>query len=148
MSPTVTPKAGRITTSFGPSVSHGSARLAQKTDASVPQSIVDVRVVDNLAGQVDVLIRESPAGLIGVVDRAIDPVAEAELAREVHGEASDPVLEIVRPHVLDDAAVVGGRQFSGHRLLHVEALAEDEGLGVVRRGQRAIAAVPDPAYEV
>ena len=52
---------------------------------------------------------------------------------------------VVGADLLDDTAVVGGSQLSGHRLLHVEALAEDEGLGSGRRGQRPTAAVPDPA---
>ena len=145
MSPTVTPKAGRITTSFGAEGLPRFGRLAQEPDAGGAQAIVDVRVVDDLAGQIDVLIGESPAGLIGVVDRAIDAVAEPELAGEVHGQASGAVLEVVGADLLDDAAVVGGGQFSGHRLLHVEALAEDEGLGVGVVAKRATAAVPGPA---
>ena len=69
-------------------MSHGLGRIAEEADAGGAQPIVDVRVVDDLAGQEDVLIREAPARLIGVVDGAIDAVAEAELAREVDGEAA------------------------------------------------------------
>ena len=135
MSPTVTPKAGRITTSFGPRRLPRFGRLAQESDAGGPQPIVDVGVVDDLAGQVDVLFGKSPPRLVGVVDCAVDAVAEPELAGEVHREPSDLMLEVVRPDLLDDTAVVGRGQFSGHRLFHVEALAEDEGLGLGRRSQ-------------
>ena len=47
------------------------------------QLIVDVRVVDDLAGQEDVAAGEAAARLVGVVDGAVDAVAEPELAREV-----------------------------------------------------------------
>ena len=49
--------------------------------------VVDVRVVDDLAGQEDLPVGKPLARLVGVVDGAIDAVAEAELAREVHGRA-------------------------------------------------------------
>ena len=54
MSPTVTPNAGRITTSSGPSVVAAFAGIAEEADAGGAQLIVDVRVVDDLAGQEDV----------------------------------------------------------------------------------------------
>ena len=48
------------------------------------QLVVDVGVVDDFAGQEHRAIRKPLARLIRVVDRAVDAVAEAELAREVH----------------------------------------------------------------
>ena len=50
------------------------------------QPIVDVRVVDDLAGQEDAPVGKLLARLVGVVDRAVDAVAEPELAREMDGE--------------------------------------------------------------
>ena len=47
------------------------------------QLVVDVRVVDDLAGQEDAPVGEPPARLVGVVDRAIDAVAEPEFPREM-----------------------------------------------------------------
>ena len=85
-SPIVTPNAGRITTSSGPSVVRVLAGIGQEADALRAQLVVDVRVVDDLAGQEDAPVREALARLIGVVDGAVDAVAEAELAREVDGQ--------------------------------------------------------------
>ena len=50
------------------------------------QLLVDVRVVDDLAGQVDAPVGKLAPRLVGVVHGAIHAVAEAELAREVHRE--------------------------------------------------------------
>ena len=129
MSPTVTPNAGRMTTSSAPQRVPALARIAQEPDAGVAQLVVDVRVVDDLAGEEDVAIGKPPARLVGVVDGAIDAVAEAELAGEVDGEPAGVVAVIAGADVVDDAAVVGRRQLARDGLLHVEALAEDQGLG-------------------
>ena len=59
------------------------AGIAEEADALRAQLIVDVRVVDDLAGQEDGAIGKARPRLVGVVDGAIDAVAEAELAREV-----------------------------------------------------------------
>ena len=72
---------------------------------------------------------KAPPGLVGVVHRAVDAVAEPELAREMDGQPAGVVAVVVRPDAVDDRAVVGGRQFPGDGLLHVEALAEDQRLG-------------------
>ena len=82
----VTPNAGRMTTSSGPSASSDCARIAQKPDALRAQLVVDVRVVNDLAGQMDRAIGEALARLVGVVDGPIDAVAEAELAGQMDGE--------------------------------------------------------------
>ncbi len=74
------------------------------------------------------LIGKPLARLIRVVDRAIDAVAETELAREVDGQPAGRVLEVVGADVVDDAAVVCGGQLARDGLLHVEALAEDQRL--------------------
>jgi hypothetical protein len=44
--------------------------------------------VDDFAGQEDLAIREARARLIRVVDRAIDAIAEPELAREMDEQAA------------------------------------------------------------
>ena len=128
MSPTVTPNAGRITTSSGPRRVGSLTRVGEEADAGRAQPIVHVRVVDDLAGQEDVAPGEPPARLVGVVDGAVDAVAEAELAREVDGQAAGFELIVVGADVVDDRAVVGGGQLAGDGLLHVEALAEDQRL--------------------
>ena len=79
----VTPNAGMITTSSG---SHaGEVELAvrpvmQELDAHLLELPVHVRIVDDLAHQQEPPVGELVAGLVGVVDRAIHAVAEAELA--------------------------------------------------------------------
>ena len=57
----VTPNAGRITTSSGVSASSDSPSIAQEADALRAKLVVDVRVVDDLAGQVDGAVRETGA---------------------------------------------------------------------------------------
>ena len=57
------------------------------------EAVVDVRVVDDLAGQKDITAREAPTRLIGVVDGAIDTVTEPELAGEVDCQTAGGVLK-------------------------------------------------------
>ena len=92
------------------------------------EAVVDVRVVDDLAGQEDVAAGEPRDGLVGVVDGAVDAVAEAELARQVDGEAALLVAVVAGAHLVDERAVVRGGQLTRDGLFHVEALAEDQGL--------------------
>ena len=57
----VTPNAGRMTTSAGVSTVERFARVGEEADALRAQLGVDVRVVDDLAGQIDGAIAESAA---------------------------------------------------------------------------------------
>ncbi len=93
------------------------------------QALVHVRVVDDLAGEEDVALREPAPGLIGVVDGTVDAVAEAELAGQVQGEPAGDMAIVRCPHGIDEAAVIGSRELSSNGLLHVEALAEDQRFG-------------------
>ena len=63
-------------------------RIAQEADALGAQLIVDVGVVDDFPGQEHAAIGKALARLVGVVHGAVDAVAEAELAREEHGQPS------------------------------------------------------------
>ena len=92
------------------------------------QLVVDVRVVDDLAGEMDPPIGKLLASLVGVVDRAIDAVAEAEFPGQVEGEASLFVPVVAPTHLVDEGAVVRGGQLTRDGLFHVEALAEDQRL--------------------
>ncbi len=69
---------------------------------------------------------KAPPRLIGVVDRAIDAVAEAELARELDGQAAGPVGEVVGLDAIDEVAVVALGQHAGDGMLQVEAFPEDD----------------------
>ncbi len=85
-------------------------------------------VVDDLAGEKDVAPGEPRDRLVGIVDGAVDAVAETELAGQVNGEATLLVAVVARAHFVDQSAVVRGGQLTRDGLFHVEALAEDEGL--------------------
>ena len=101
--PTVTPNAGRITTSSGPSAFDAGVVVAHELDAHGPQLLVDVRVVDDFAGEEHAAVGKALARLVGVVDGAVDAVAEAELAGEVDGQAARPEREVVGLDLLDEA---------------------------------------------
>ena len=58
-------------------------RIAEEADSLRADLIVDVRVVDDFAGQKDAAIGKALARLVRVVDGAIDAVAEAKLACEM-----------------------------------------------------------------
>ena len=66
--------------------SRALARVDRKRMPLRAQPLVDVRVVDDLAGQEDVPAGKPPPRLIGVIDRAIDAVTEAEFAGEMDGQ--------------------------------------------------------------
>ena len=123
------PNAGRMTTSSGPSSAAALGGIAEEPDAVGAQPIVDVRVVDDLAGEKDVAAGEARDRLVGVVDGAIDAVAEAELAGEVEREPPLVVAEVAGADLVDEGAVVRGGELARDGLFHVEALAEDERLG-------------------
>ena len=104
-------------------------RVAEKLDALAAQPVVDVRVMDDFAGQEHTAIGKPLSRLIGVVDRAIDAVTEAELAREVDREAAGSVLKVVGLNLLNEVAVVVLIQLGRDRRLQIEAFPEHEGRG-------------------
>ena len=67
--------------------SNDFAGIAREADAHRPHAVVHVGVVDDLAGQEDAAVGKA-ARLIGVVDRAVDAVAEAELPRQIQTETA------------------------------------------------------------
>ena len=97
-------------------------RIAEEAHAHGPQLIVDVGVVDDFAGQIDRPIRKPPARLVGVVHGAIDPVTEAEFARQMDREAPGAVGEVVGLDLLDEGAVVALREHAGDGMLEIQAL--------------------------
>ena len=95
---TVTPNAGRITTS---PTQGAMSRQVVRNRMPAPQLIVHVRVVDDLAGQEHARSGKRCAP-VGIVDRAIDAVAEAEFASQVDGQSARLITEIRRLDPLDD----------------------------------------------
>ena len=81
-----------------------------------------MRVVDDLAGQKDTAVGKTLAGLIGIVDGAVDAIAEPELAREMDRETAGPISKIVYLNLLNEIAVVVLIQLCCDRIFQVEAL--------------------------
>jgi hypothetical protein len=100
--------------------------IAEEANALAAQLVVDVRVVDDLAGQEYVLIGEPLAGLIGVVDGAIDAVAEAELPGQMDGEASRLVAIVLFLDLVDERAVIALGEHAGDLVFQVEAFPENQ----------------------
>jgi hypothetical protein len=100
------------------------ARIAQEPDAGGPQVPVDVRVVDDFAREVDRTFRKATPCLVRVVDGPIDPVAEAELAGEVDGQAAGRVLVCGVLDIVDDPAVIVLRQLCGDRVFETESFSK------------------------
>jgi hypothetical protein len=60
-----------------------------EVDPHVPHPLVHVGIVDDLAHQVDLPVRELHGGLVGVVHRPVHAVAEAELLGQLHGDVAE-----------------------------------------------------------
>jgi len=123
----VTPNAGRITTSSGPRSPADSPGIGRGTGCpGGPQLLVDVRVVDDLAGEEHPPVGKARAGLVGVVDGAVHPVAEAEFASQVDRQPTRTVAVAVGLDLLDQRAAVTGLEHAGDLLLEVEPFAENQ----------------------
>jgi hypothetical protein len=86
--------------------------------------IVDVRVVDDFAGEIDRAIGETAPRLIGVVDGSVDAVAKAELPREMDRQPAGVVAVVVVLDLLDEDAVIAVSKDPGNFVLEIEALAK------------------------
>ena len=60
--------------------------VGQERDPHVAELLVHVGVVDDLTHQEEPPVGKLGPGLVGVLDRAIHPVAEAEFARQPEGQ--------------------------------------------------------------
>jgi hypothetical protein len=101
----------------------------EEPDPHLLEALVDVGVVDDLADEEDAPVGKLVACLVGVVDRAVDAVAEAEGVGEANGDAAVAVAEAL--------TVAGG------------ADAVDDGAVVLRLDQRLdLLAESEPAAEV
>ena len=96
----------------------------EEADTHVPQLLVDVGVVDDLADEVKPAVGELGPGLVGVVHRAVHAVAEAELPRQPEGQRSDGEAVLVGPQRLHHGAVVVGRELAFDLRLEAETPAE------------------------
>ena len=102
------------------------ARVGKDVNPFFAEAVVDVRVVDDLAGQQHALRGEFLPSLVRVIDRAVHAVAEPEFLRQVERETSARLNEPGCLEVVDDAAVIGRCQVGRDRLFQVETLTEDD----------------------
>ena len=65
-----------------------------------------MRVVNDLAGEKDAVVRKLRHGLIGILDGALHAVAEAKLHGEQEGQTARFETEAVCPHEIDDLAAI------------------------------------------
>jgi hypothetical protein len=91
-----------------------------------------VRVVDDLAGEEYAAVWKALARLIRVVDRAVDALAEPQLARELDRQAARAVLKIPGLDPFDEIAVIVLVELGRDRVFQVEAFSEYERRGHYR----------------
>ncbi len=90
----------------------------------VAHALVDVGVVDDLAGQKHPAIGKLAARLVGVIDGAIDAVAKAEFLGELEVEPARAGLVAEGLQAFDDGALVGTRQNGSDLGFQAETLLE------------------------
>jgi hypothetical protein len=100
------------------------ARVRQDDDAHLLDAAVDVRVVDDLAREEDPLVGKLAPRLVGVIDRAIDAVAEAEFLRELDVDPGRTGLVARSLQPFDHRALIGTRQNRSDLGFQAETLLE------------------------
>src|SRR3989442_1539234 len=108
----------------GPEVELPFGPAQQNLHAHRGELGVHVGVVDDLANEEHALRGKLGAGLVRVLDRAVDPVAEAEFAGELEREVAHHELVPRAANGIDHATVVVGGERALDRALQPEALAE------------------------
>ena len=101
------------------------SRITQEADAGVTQPTVNLRVVDDLTGQEDPTVGESSARLIGVVDGAVDAVAETELGSKTDHQTAFLPSELRALDLVDELAVIILGECARYLVLEIEAFSED-----------------------
>ena len=76
------------------------------TFANLTTKSLTCGLVDDFASQKDAVVRKLRDRLIGILDRALHAVTEAELHREEKRQASGFEAEAVCPHQIDDLAAI------------------------------------------
>jgi hypothetical protein len=123
----LTPKAGRITTSsLGHVLDPVAVLPVEEAHAELDEALVDVRVVNDLVRDVDRLLREVAARLVGQVDGPVDAVAEAELLGEPQLDVVDRQAVAALAHDVHELAVVVALEQVLDLGLEAEALLDVE----------------------
>jgi hypothetical protein len=98
--------------------------VAQKRDPHLGELLIDMGIMDDLSNEKESAVGKLGPGLIGVLYRAIDAIAESELSRQPERQRPDPELILVGFERLHDGAVVVGGQPTGDLALETESFAE------------------------
>ena len=98
--------------------------VLEEDHAGIAQPGIDVRIVDDLAGEIDLPVGKFLARLVGVLDRALDPVAEAKLAGQANRHAAGTEREVPLLEQIDQPPVVRGSQLALDVSLEAESLSE------------------------
>ncbi len=98
--------------------------MSQERNAHVTQLLVHVGVVDDLTHQEEPTSRKLGPGLVGILHRAVNAVAEAELASQSKRQPTHSQAVIVRAQRLDDTAVIVSGEAAGDLALEPKAFAE------------------------
>lgn len=102
--------------------------MLQEDHACGFQPVIDVRIVDDLAGEKDSPVGKLPACLVGVLHGALHAVAEAELPSQPDGYVAGRERVVARLEQVDEPAVVGCGQLLLDVSLETEALPEVGGI--------------------
>src|SRR6266571_2135413 len=124
---TVTPNAGRMTTSSARTEIELAPPVVgpvQRLHPHGAELVVDVWVVDDLADEENAAVGELGARLVGVFHGAVHAVAEPELPRQPEREIADGERVAGSPHGVHDPAVVIAGEGALDGALQPEALAE------------------------
>jgi hypothetical protein len=93
-------------------------------DAHAAELRVHVRVVDDLASEDEVPIGKFLSSLVGVLDGALDAIAEAELLREADSDVVNDERVVVLAQRVHDQSVVVGRKIVADVGFEAETLPE------------------------
>src|ERR1041385_757409 len=110
----------------------GALGPAQDLAAHRGELLIHVRVVNDFADEERALVRKFRTGLIRVLDRAVDAVAEAEFPGEPKREIADREGVSGPADRVHDLAVIVGRERAFNGTLEPEAFAE---IGLFHRAQ-------------
>ena len=83
--------------------------------------------MNDLTGKINGSLGEPHAGLVGIVDCAINTVAKPKFLSEADRESASASLKSMANHFVNDCTVVIVSERRGNGLLEVETFSEDDG---------------------
>src|SRR3954469_8926283 len=83
-----------------------------------------MRVVDDLANEVELAVGKLAPGLVRIFHGALHSVAESKLAREANRDPAVAQRVVVFPQVIDDLAAIVGRQLPLNIRLEAKSFPE------------------------